>query len=914
MEGALILLGIVAALAVLAAPILAIVALSGLTRLSSRVALLEARLEAMSAGAPPRATMAPDRTAEAPAPAEGSAPSLPPAPAGAGEPEAVTTTPPEPAEDNQQTAEVAAAPAGAGATSVRRAPRPTPPVALWLRDNWIYVVSAVSLGLAGIFLVQYGIERGLISPGLRVLAALAFGAALVATGERIRRRSGDGPDRATAYLPSVFASAGIVVLYAAILAARGLYGLIGAEAAFAGLAAVSALAVGLGWTYGPFLAAAGLTGAAAAPFLVGGEAGSGWPFYAFHGLLAATGLAIDAMRRWGWVSALALGLAYLSGLAVFSAGGEAAGLVALLAWLAVAAIALPRLELWPSHPGPCLAEAALAKGAPQPIPPVGIAAGAIAASSVLLVIAPLGTGPLPEALAFAALAGLAAAPATWAWRAPGLSDLAAVPAAAFLALAVMQAFWLGDLFRAHALFVPGADPEASPPGTVPLIAGLAAAVSAAAAWRGFRQPFADAWAAAAAAFAPAVLVALELFWQPAAKIGAWPWAGHAIALAAFMTLVAERFARADGADRRRTAYAALSALTLIALATFTLLSGEALTVALAVLVAAAAALDRRFGLPELGLFLAAGVATLGWRLLLDPGLPAYLEAVPLAEAALAFGASLAGLGLARAVLPEGRPHARAILEAGLWAFGGVFAAVLIWRGVAAYAPDEGLAHWSASLLGLAWLGTALGQLYRATASGRLVWFGRILAAAFGLLAALSFLVALVVLNPSVSPWVPPPRGFAPADTLTVAYLLPAAAFGAIARTARWLRWRAAFAWAAGLFAALWAFLEIRWFWRGADIADGTFTQPELYSYTVALLLAGGGLLYQALARRSTLLRRVAMTVIALTVAKVFLIDASGLTGLLRVFSFLALGLALAGLAWLNRWAAGRQAAPGDAAP
>lgn len=49
-----------------------------------------------------------------------------------------------------------------------------------------------------------------------------------------------------------------------------------------------------------------------------------------------------------------------------------------------------------------------------------------------------------------------------------------------------------------------------------------------------------------------------------------------------------------------------------------------------------------------------------------------------------------------------------------------------------------------------------------------------------------------------------------------------------------------------------------------------------------------------------------MAVIALTIAKVFLIDASGLTGLTRVFSFLALGLSLAALAWLNRWAAGRQ--------
>jgi uncharacterized membrane protein len=77
---------------------------------------------------------------------------------------------------------------------------------------------------------------------------------------------------------------------------------------------------------------------------------------------------------------------------------------------------------------------------------------------------------------------------------------------------------------------------------------------------------------------------------------------------------------------------------------------------------------------------------------------------------------------------------------------------------------------------------------------------------------------------------------------------------------------------------------------------------------VALLLAGGVLLYKALARNCASLRRLALTVIGLAIAKVFLVDAGELSGLLRVFSFLALGLALAGLAWLNRWAGARQAA------
>ena len=72
----------------------------------------------------------------------------------------------------------------------------------WLSANWFYAVAAASLALAGIFLVQYGMERGLLPPPLRVIAALAFGVALIACGEWIRRRFGDDEAASTVYLPS----------------------------------------------------------------------------------------------------------------------------------------------------------------------------------------------------------------------------------------------------------------------------------------------------------------------------------------------------------------------------------------------------------------------------------------------------------------------------------------------------------------------------------------------------------------------------------------------------------------------------------------------------------------------------------------------------------------------------------------
>jgi len=78
----------------------------------------------------------------------------------------------------------------------------------WLGDNWFYAISAISL--AGLFLAQYGMENVLLPPAARAASALVFGVALIVAGEFIRRRFGAAEDSATAYLPSVFAGAGLV--------------------------------------------------------------------------------------------------------------------------------------------------------------------------------------------------------------------------------------------------------------------------------------------------------------------------------------------------------------------------------------------------------------------------------------------------------------------------------------------------------------------------------------------------------------------------------------------------------------------------------------------------------------------------------------------------------------------------------
>ncbi|MFO1174219.1 MAG: DUF2339 domain-containing protein [Paracoccaceae bacterium] len=912
------LLALVAGLVVLALPVAVIALIVAVGRLRRRVDALERTVVGLTRR---QDAPAPEAPAERRAAAE--PPPLPetalPTPDRAVAAAAIDTGP------WDRAAARSAGPDGAGAQDVP----PAGPVVLtaarasalgdWLKANWIYAVSALSLAFAGVFFVQYGMEKGLLPPPVRVAMGLLFGAALVAAGEAIRRRSGggtgDAAGTATAYLPSTFAGAGLVSMFVAILAARQLYGLIGVEAAFAGLLAVAALAVGLGWVYGPMLAAAGLLGAGAAPFVIGGSSDNASWLYGYFALLAGAGLAVDTLRRWAWMSVLALAVGY-AGTGLVLAGSGGAGWCALaLAAIAALAVLVPCRSLWPDHAGPTLAETLLARGAAGwPAFPVRLAAGAVALSVIWLAVIE-GQGATDDLLAFFCLAALTGALILWSRGAPGLADLAALPAAGYLGRLVLEGWRGWPLAADHAAqAIALRAPEVGPPQTVALLLALAAGLTVLAAWRsdegGAHRPF---WAAGAALMAPLAAVVLELFWAPSAVVGAYPWALQVLALAALMTAIALHFARADAGDMRRAAYATLSTLSLIALALFLIATKGALTLALAALVLVAGVLDRRFRLPEMGLFQQAAVMGLSYRLVIDPGLGWAVDSAAWWEVAASYGGAAAAMaGALRLMGDLPRRDARVFLESGGAAAAALGVNVVLTRWLTHGAGGDWLlTHWAASLNAMPWLVLMLVQLYRMRPGGTLGWLRLAIAVVAGLLALAGIGAAVVPFSPLVDFIGQAERmvyGPPVVDTLLVAYGLPAAlllvAAGRMGHLPRWVIW--AMRGAGWALAALYAGLEIRRFWQGDDLSVAGVAQGELYSYTLALMVLGAGLLYRAIARGSADLRRAAMAVIGLTVAKVFLIDAAGLSGLTRVASFVGLGLALAGLAWLNRWAAARQ--------
>jgi uncharacterized membrane protein len=771
----------------------------------------------------------------------------------------------------------------------------------WLVKNWVYVVAGVSLGFAGIFFVQYGIEHGILSPTARVLSGGSFGVALIGAAVYLHRRSNDDGEGADV-LPSVMVGAGFVSIFAATLAARQLYGLIGPELALVLHVIIALATIAFGWVFGPVLIGLGLAGGFIAPLIVGGGSDSPDFLYLYYVLLAAIGLGVDYLRRWGWVCVLALVFGYLGtavvALGLGSEGGHIAALIALL----TLATTLPSLRLWPNSQG-STASQALFLGAAKPVFAAQLAMGANLATVGFLVLIAMSS---PQPTAWAVLALLALAYPFWMRAAPALADAAAIPSAALLGLLGAQVISPTALSLS---FLAAWVAEVSAPLTVTLLLAAAAMLSLVFAYTARRGgALAQYFVYGAALYAPLAALLLDRGFRPAIVLGAYAWALHVMALAAMMVGLAYLFGQAG--QRKGMAFAVLSALALIALAMVTVMSGPALTLALAVLIAAAAWLGNRFEMPEMARFANAALAAVSYRLLIAPGLLWAMDS-PLLQVIFAFGGTLAAVLFARHFTDVRAATHRMTLETAALGLTAVLADIVILRALQNAAFDMDYVQFS--LLALPWIVLSLTQAHRATAQPPLPFahLHQAIAGMAGIFGA-GLLAAAVVQSPLTSfdlvtgPFL--------LNSTFVAYAIPAIVLGAagwklIAGPAL-LRNGLIFL-ASGL-ATLYSILQIRRFWNGDLFLNLPIGQGELYTYTLALMILGAGLIQMAIRQHSEALRRAGMAVIAVTVAKVFLWDAAGLTGLTRVTSFAGLGLALLGIAQLTRWAARKTGGDGRA--
>src|SRR5213075_1310333 len=161
----------------------------------------------------------------------------------------------------------------------------------------------ITLAVAGMLIVQYSIDAGLVSPLVRVIAGLIFGTILIGTAEAALRADDRVRDPR---VRQALAGAGVASLYGAILIAANVYGLVSPVTAFLGMAAVTALAMGLSLRFGAPSALLGLAGGLAAPALVG-SVEPNIPLLSAYLALAVGGLSVlSKSQRWMWLGLLAL--------------------------------------------------------------------------------------------------------------------------------------------------------------------------------------------------------------------------------------------------------------------------------------------------------------------------------------------------------------------------------------------------------------------------------------------------------------------------------------------------------------------------------------------------------------------------------------------------------------------------------
>jgi uncharacterized membrane protein len=139
------------------------------------------------------------------------------------------------------------------------------------------------------------------------------------------------------------------------------------------------------------------------------------------------------------------------------------------------------------------------------------------------------------------------------------------------------------------------------------------------------------------------------------------------------------------------------------------------------------------------------------------------------------------------------------------------------------------------------------------------------------------------------------------NLVLLGYGLPAVlaiALALVARTTRPMAYRAVAATTSVALAILYLTLEIRRLYHGPWLGTGVTSDAEQYTYSAVWLAFGVVLLLVGLMLRSKPARLASAAVVLLTIAKVFLVDMAGITGIWRALSFIGLGLVLVGIGYL----------------
>ena len=877
-------------LLLLAFPIIAIVALVKTINLSDRLRRIEERfvaLERRMIGAPITAAPVPEPTQ----------------PIATYEPEplpprfAEISRTPESTKSVEAKSDVVPPSSPVPPTAIPAAPERVPGLEERFGTRWVVWIGGVALALGGIFLVRYTIEQGLIGPGVRLLLGALLSAGLVAAGEWLRRQEklSGFAGLPTAHIPSILTAAGTTVAYATVYAAYELYGFLTPALAFVLLGVVALATLAAALLHGPALAALGLVGAYMTPLLVSTDAPNYWVLYVYLAVVAAAAFALARLRLWRWLALTAIAFGFLW---IFPGIGDirfdvlsAHAFHAIVGYALVAALIVCGLFYGPP-------------AAPGQIDNVS----SIAVASYLIAAALLVLASRHEPLALTVFTLLTVATVGIAWRAEAAA--AAMPvAAALAALIIMRWAFDAEIVRliapAGTAGIAAPQPLRADVGAHLALGGAYAMLFAAAGFfaqgRSIAALVPILWGAAGVLAPIAILIAL--YYRIVGLERSIPFAGITLVLAALFAMATEQLGKRASRPGLAISSAlfATGAVAALALAfTFALEKGW-LTIGLALMVPGIAWIAEKRPLPMLRWLAAALVVLVLLRVGWEPRIVgADVGTTPIFNWLLyGYGVPAAAFWFAGHLLrrraddqPARMVDAAAILFT-------VLLAVLEIRHLMndgdVYRISGGLSEFAVHVC----VGLAM-TIGLERVRGRTKSVVHDIAAQA--IAALSLFAIVFGLGINTNPLLTgKPVGGPVFNLVLLGYGLPAVLAITLALTTRDQRstnYRICAAAAAVVLALAYLTLEVRTLYHGPVLTSGPTTNAEQYTYSVVWLAFGVVLLIAGIYLRSQPARLASAAIVALTVAKVFLVDMADLTGVYRALSFIGLGLVLVGIGWL----------------
>ncbi|WP_160154301.1 DUF2339 domain-containing protein [Microbulbifer sp. ALW1] len=772
-----------------------------------------------------------------------------------------------------------------------------------LQENWMVWLGGACVALAGVFLARYGIEQGLLGPKVRVALGLATALALYLASEYLRRRTGASHPTFAA-----LAGGGAITAFAAILSALHLYHLFEPGLAFGLLAVVALVTMWLARLHGPVLAAIGMLGAYSVPALVSSGGGNvlGAMLYALIITASVLLLLRRVYRTWLWLGLMLGALAWwLISLAGHQADGWRGPYLAVLAYLLLSLVPGDWLLLGKPGRSRGSVTSGVERAASSSAPAVAIVP--LLLPSLLVVIAAQCLSILREGEQVGALTT-----ALWVWSPLVVVILLAARGRANFAL-LSWGLLLGQLaaWLAVRLYLDGGNEirlspwPAADQGPFLLYLGGTALLFSGGALAHFRAGLARYWWASLAVMAP--LLSLLLGYLLAAEyLPRYWWCLYAAVLGAI-------FAYLGSLGATRAWPKAMVVWLFVAghfgysLAVCLWLEQASLTLALALQAVSLAWIIRRFQVPALGWLLKGVLLLVVVRLTFNPWLLSYGEGSH--WSLWTYGGSALCAWLAAVMLRSGnepRGSNDPLANLANWAEAAflhllvlaLWAECRYWLyGGNAFAAEFSFTEAVINI----WLFAGLGLVYyrKSLLGGSFArWYdgyARLL-----MLASLACYLRILFAVADSQAWAWQAIGERPVFNLLLPAFAGPALLALLVRRFYLPTCRKFATLLSALAAFVWVSLEIRHLWQG-DIRLNTGTSTgELYTYSAVWLLLAVTAILLGSWRGWRNCYQGGMAVLALVIVKLFLVDMSGLEGLLRVASFMGLGLALLGIAYLHQ--------------